>query len=68
MINANKLKGRMVEKRISQQQAARALGIQQPTFSQKCNGVREFKVGEVQRLVKLLEIPDEEVTEYFFVQ
>lgn len=68
MINTNKLKGRMVEKKISQQQAARALGIQQPTFSQKCNGSREFKVGEVQKLVEMLEIADDEVAEYFFAQ
>lgn len=66
MINSNKLKGRMVEKGVSQQEAANILGIKQPTFSQKCNGSRDFKAGEVQKLVELLDIADEDVAKYFF--
>lgn len=66
MINANKLKGRMVELGISQREAAEVLGIKQPTFSQKCNGVRDFKTHEVQKLVALLNIEDKDVVKYFF--
>lgn len=66
MINSGKLKGRMVEKGISQQEAAKILGIKQPTFSQKCHGSRDFKAGEVKKLVELLDIADEDVVKYFF--
>ena len=68
MINSNKLKGRMVEKGVSQHDAAQALGIAQPTFSQKCSGIRDFKLKEVQQLVSLLEISNDDVAEYFFAQ
>ena len=67
MINKRKIKGRMVELGISQQDAAKRLDIAQPTFNQKLNGTRAFKIGEVQELVNLLEIADEDVAEYFFV-
>ena len=66
MVNANKIKGRMAEMGISQEEAAEALGIKQPTFSQKCNGVRDFKTHEVQKLVALLNIDDKDVVQYFF--
>lgn len=67
MINTRKIKGRMVELGISQQDAAKRLDIKQPTFNQKLNGTRDFKIGEVQELVNLLEIADDDVAEYFFV-
>ena len=53
---------------LSVPQAAEALGIKQPTFSQKCNGVRDFKTHEVQKLVALLNIDDKDVVQYFFAQ
>lgn len=67
MINTRKIKGRMVELGISQQDAAKRLDIKQPTFNQKLNGRRDFKIGEVQELVNLLEIADDDVAEYFFI-
>lgn len=66
MIQGNKIKARMVELGISQNDAAEAIGIKQPTFSQKCNGVRDFKTSEVQKLVELLKIDSEDVAKYFF--
>ena len=66
MINTKLLNQRMKEMGISQTKAAEALGIKQPTFSQKCSGVRSFKVQELQKLVNLLKIPDEDVAKYFF--
>lgn len=67
MINTRKIKGRMVELDISQQDAAKGLGISLPTFNQKLNGRKDFKIGEVQEFVNLLKIADEDVAEYFFI-
>lgn len=66
MINANKIKGRMREKEITQAQAAAYLGIAQPTFNQKVNNIRVMDLNEAEKLCELLDIESGEFGRYFF--
>lgn len=68
MVNTDKLKGLMREKRKTQQDCAVMLGIQYPTFNQKLNNVRPFFLSEAETLQKYLGIPDNCFAEYFFYQ
>jgi transcriptional regulator with XRE-family HTH domain len=66
MINSNKLKGRIIEMGLSQSLVANALGISQPTLSQKINNLREMDLSEAEKLADLLRIPDSQYGDYFF--
>jgi len=56
-MNANKLRGIIVEKGLTQEQVAKAIGITPKTFYTKMKkGV--FGTDEVMRIAKLLEIED----------
>lgn len=66
MINTCKIKGRMKEKDLSQEDVAKKLGIAQSTFSQKINGIRGLSLDEANKLSEVLEIPQNEFGDYFF--
>lgn len=66
MINADKIRGRMREKRLSQDNVAKQMGLAQSTFSQKINGIRGMSLDEANELSQILEIPDSEFRTYFF--
>ena len=66
MINSNKLKGRIRELAKTQEDCALVLNIKAPTFNQKLNQFRSFKLEEAIKLQQFLGIPDEEFREYFF--
>lgn len=66
MINSNKLKGRIVEKGMTQKDVAKALGLAVPTVSQKINNVRSMNLYEAFKIAELLDIPDKQFREYFF--
>lgn len=66
MVNSNKLKGRIVEKGMTQADVAKALGIATPTVSQKINNVRAMYLQEAFKIAELLDIPDKQFKEYFF--
>ncbi|MBS7174922.1 MAG: helix-turn-helix transcriptional regulator [Clostridiales bacterium] len=68
MINTDKVKGRMKEKRITQKMVADKLGIAQPTANQKINNIRPMTLSEAEILSSLLEIAPEEFGLYFFLQ
>lgn len=68
MINSNKLKGRLVEKGLTQKDVADILGIAQPTVNQKINNVRPMDLNEAEKLAELLDIKPEEFQIYFFGQ
>ena len=68
MINANKIKGRLVELGLTQKDGAECLGISQPTFSQKVNNIRPMDLDEAEKLAELLQIPVTEYGIYFFYQ
>lgn len=60
----NKLKGRMKEMGLSQEQVSNMLGISTQSFNAKINNRNQFTLGEVISLCDLLNI--ENPKEYFF--
>lgn len=66
MVNTDKLKGLIREKRKTQGDCAKHLGIKTPTFNQKINNIRAFSLLEAERLQVYLGISDLEFPEYFF--
>lgn len=68
MINADKIRGRMREMRLSQDNVAKQMNLAQSTFSQKINGIRGMSLDEANELSQILKIPDEEFRVYFFAQ
>ena len=66
MINTNKLKGRIVEKGLTQGDVAKALNLATPTVSQKINNVRAMSLEEAFKIAELLDITDDQFREYFF--
>ncbi len=67
MTNTPKLKAIMVEKGYTQADLAKLLNISEQTMNYKINNRREFKASEIQMLIKILEIPSEQVDGIFFV-
>ena len=61
-----KLKGRIVEKKENQENLANEMGITKTTLNFKLNNKISFKQYEIITLGKLLEIPKDELAEYFF--
>lgn len=68
MVNTNKIKARIVELGINQQDVAKALGIAQPTLSQKINNIRPIDVNEALMLADFLKIQPTEYPAYFFMR
>lgn len=66
MINSNKVKGRIVELGLNQQDVAKAMGLSQPTLSLKINNARPMDLDEVERFAEILEIGFEDYKAYFF--
>lgn len=46
---------------------AEKLGISRQTLSDKINNKKQFKLGEIQTLVKVLNLSPEEVDDIFFI-
>jgi transcriptional regulator with XRE-family HTH domain len=68
MVNARKIKGRLVELGLTQKDVA-AKGCWDcalPTVSQKLNGVRPIYIDEANALAKLLKLTELEYYEFFF--
>lgn len=66
MINSNKLKTRMSEMRITQEELAEYVGVTVPVILQKINNVRPFPLREADKVANKLRIKDEEFGKYFF--
>jgi hypothetical protein len=68
MINARKIKGKMVELGLTQKDIAakEVWKCALPTVSQKINGVRPMFVSEAEKLGKLLNLTEQEYYDYFF--
>lgn len=56
MVLTNELKGRIVAKRLRQQDVAEKLGISTKTFNSKLNGKGTFDANEIEKLIEVLEI------------
>lgn len=67
MTNTLKLKAIMVERGLTQADLAKALNISEQTMNYKINNRREFKASEIQTLIKILQIPSDQVDGIFFV-
>lgn len=66
MINTNKLKGRMVELGITQDEMAKELNIAQSTLNLKLNGKRPMQIAEAEAISNMLKINTGEFGIYFF--
>ena len=64
----NKLLGRIKEKYSSNKNLAEKIGISERTLSLKLNSKIDFKQSEIEKICELLEIPDEEISSYFFTK
>lgn len=61
-----KLKGRIKEKFNTQDNFANALGIGRVSLSQRLNNQLEFDAKEIFNSIKLLELTENDIPEYFF--
>lgn len=66
MLNADKLRGRIVEKRLTLAQVAAMLGINVTTLHRKLAGETEFTRTEIQKLAEILELTFGDVQLIFF--
>lgn len=66
MYNLNKLKGRIIEKFGTQGSFAKAMGTSERTLSLKLDNQVDWKQSEIVKACELLEIPKEEIADYFF--
>lgn len=66
MVNTNKILGRMRELGVNQSQCSEAIGVAQPTYSQKINNVRPMDLDEAEKLASYLQIDDTDFGSYFF--
>ena len=64
--NYSKLRGRIIEKYGSQSDFAKAFGCSHRTLSLKMNGKRPWKQTEILSAIKLLELSEEDIQDYFF--
>ena len=64
--NYAKLKGRLAELDLSYAKFEKLLGISDPTFRKKIQGESYFTQDEIERSMKILKLPLEEINIYFF--
>lgn len=62
----SKLKGLIVEKYGSQSEFAMVLGISENQLSKNMTNRKRFSINTIDRSIELLEIPYENVSQYFF--
>ena len=66
MINTDKLKGLMRERRVTQADLAHKLDLKPCTVNQKLNGKRAMTIGEAEIIASFLGISDADFAAYFF--
>ena len=64
----NKLKGKIIEKFGSQLEFAKAMNWSERTTTLKLNSKVYWKQPEINKAMKLLQIPNDELQIYFFTQ
>lgn len=65
-MNANKLKGRIVEMGLSIDKVASGIGINPATMYRKLNGESEFTRDEILALAQVLNLTDGDIISIFF--
>ena len=68
MYDYSKLKGRIREKIGSQREYARLLNISNASASAKLNSTVAFSITEMDKSLKILDIPVEQIYDYFFTK
>ena len=58
MLDARKLKGKIAERGFTQGELAKAIGISDNSMTNKMSGRRDFTIGEIDRICKVLQISD----------
>lgn len=66
MINTSKLKAKIVENGLLQEQVAMQLGMTSATFNYKLNNKTEFKGSEIKMLIVILHLTADELMAIFF--
>ena len=66
--NYNKLKSKIIEKYGTQREFAKAFGITNIALSRKLNNQSRFSTDDIIVIVDMLDIPENEITEYFFTR
>ncbi|MBQ4123574.1 DUF739 family protein [bacterium] len=66
MFDYQKLKGRIVEKKQKQENLANEMSITKTTLNFKLNNKIPFKQQDIIMLSNILEIPKNEIADYFF--
>ncbi|MBC8559695.1 XRE family transcriptional regulator [Fumia xinanensis] len=66
MVNTSKIRGRMVQLGISNNEAASALNLSVAVTVKKLNNLSVLNLAEAETLAALLEISDQAFGEYFF--
>lgn len=62
----SKLRGRIIEKLGNLNKYAERMGLSYVSIHKKMKGIVEFKQSEIKKTCNILEIPDNEISEYFF--
>ena len=62
----SKLRGRIREKFKTESAFGEAMGLSHNSLSKKLNGYVQFTQNEIDKVIMLLEIPDDEISTYFF--
>lgn len=62
----SKLKGRIKETNVTQEELAKTIGIGRVSLNQKLNNKQEFSQIEISKICDILEINELDIGEYFF--
>lgn len=62
----SKLRGRIREKFKTESAFGKVMNLSHNSISKKLNGYIQFTQNEIDRAIVLLEIPDDEISTYFF--
>ena len=65
MVNADKLKGKLTEKRKTYDECSKAIGVTKNTFNAKINGTSKFYIEEVNALSNFLGLTEAEKVDIF---
>ena len=69
MVNVDKLKGKIVERRMNVEDVAQAVGIDKSTFYRRLNGGGgAFTIEEADKIATLLSLNPDELNQIFFAQ
>lgn len=65
-MNADKIRGKIAERRMSVSEFCRTAGFVRSTFDRKMSGESEFNRCEIERIVSVLHLTDDETRAIFF--